>query len=308
MNSLHETLYEKMLLIRKSEQAIDKLFSQGVLRGTVHGCIGQEAIAAGVLSHVDPSFDFITGSHRSHGHYLSLSEDPKSLFCELMGKSNGAVKGRGGSQHIRYKNFFTNGITGGMVPVAVGLAYYQKINTNNGIAVSFFGDGAMNEGYVMEAFNLASIMKVPVLFVLENNGFAMSTSQSKTTAGSCEARVRSFDIEYTFIEANDAINIYRISEDIISRMRMARKPSFIEFKTHRFSGHSKSDKREYIDQELDLYWKMNDPLKKIGEAVGEAKASHIEALIERKISDAISEAIESPFPDPTEEYEGENEI
>ena len=305
MNSLQETLYEKMLLIRKSEQAIDKLFSQGVLRGTVHGCIGQEAIAAGVLSHVDPSFDFITGSHRSHGHYLSLSEDPKSLFCELMGKSNGAVKGRGGSQHIRYKNFFTNGITGGMVPVAVGLAYYQKINTNNGIAVSFFGDGAMNEGYVMEAFNLASIMKVPVLFVLENNGFAMSTSQSKTTAGSCEARVRSFDIEYTFIEANDVLNIYEISEEIISKIRVTRTPSFIEFKTHRFSGHSKSDKREYIDQELDIYWKMNDPLKKAKESIDLSKAAYIEAVIDRRIDDAISVAVESPFPDPIEEYEGE---
>jgi len=304
MNSLQESLYEKMLLIRKTEQAIDKLFSQGKLRGTVHGCIGQEAIATGVLSHINPSIDYITGNHRSHGHYLALSDDATSLIGELMGKKNGAVEGRGGSQHIRYKNFYTNGITGGMVPVAVGLAYSQKINTKSGIVVSFFGDGAMNEGYVMEAFNLAYIMKLPVLFVLENNGFAMSTSQSKTTAGSCEARVRSFDIEYNFIEANDVMNIYRISEEIINRIRETRKPSFIEFKTHRFSGHSKSDKREYIDQELDRYWKMNDPLKKAKETMDQSRAAYIEAVIDRRINDAILAAIESPFPDSKEEYEG----
>ena len=166
----------------------------------------------------------------------------------------------------------------------------------------------MNEGYVMEAFNLASIMKLPILFVLENNGFALSTNQSKTTAGSCEARVRSFDIEYSFIEANDVLNIYRVAEEIISRIRATQKPSFIEFKTHRFSGHSKSDKREYIDPELDRYWKMNDPLKKAKEKMDQSKAAYIEAVIDRRINDAILEAIESPFPDPMEEYEGESKV
>jgi len=304
MNNLNEILYEKMLLIRKTEQAIDKLFSQGLLRGTVHGCIGQEAIAVGVLSHIEPSIDFITGSHRSHGHYLALSDDPCRLIAELMGKKNGAVEGRGGSQHIRYKNFYTNGITGGMVPVGVGLAFSQKINTENGIVVSFFGDGAMNEGYVMEAFNFASIMKLPILFVLENNGFAMSTSQSLTTAGSCEARVRSFDIEYNFAEANDVMSVYRMSEIVINRVRATRNPSFIEFKTHRFSGHSKSDKREYIDQELDRYWEKNDPLKKLAETMDKSRVSYIEKTVDQRITEAISTANKSPFPDVAEEYEG----
>jgi len=305
MNELKESLFRKMLLIRKTEQAIDALFSMGLLRGTVHGCIGQESIAVGLLSHLDPKVDYITGNHRSHGHYLALCGEPEGLLGELMGKRIGAVEGRGGSQHIRYKNFFTNGITGGMVPIAVGLAFAQKKRGHGGIVVAFFGDGAMNEGYVMEAFNLASVLQLPILFALENNGFAMSTDQKTTTAGNFESRIKAFGIEYHFDQATNAIETYQKCGQLVEKVRRKGTPLFAEFQTHRFSGHSKSDPREYISEELDAYWRTNDPLARLGKEIDPGKKSQIELEVEKRIEDAKIRSMQSPFPNPENEYEGE---
>lgn len=288
-----EKLFEKMYLIRKVEEYVEDLFTKGLLRGTTHGYRGQEAIAVGVLEHIDCESDYITGNHRSHGHYLALNPDPYPFFAELMGKVTGLVQGKGASQHIAYKNFYTNGITGGMVPVATGLAFQLKKFTKDRICVSFFGDGAINEGYVMEALNLASVLELPILFILENNRYAMSTDFYYSNKGRTENRIKGFGIDYLYHKALDVIDIYNFSNEIISDIRIKRKPAFIEFETHRFSGHSKSDKREYIPNSLDEYWINNDPLVKLK---NELSGNTIE-FIENSVHSLILKSIEKAKSD-----------
>lgn len=293
---LKEKLYYRMQLIRETEIEIEKLFSKGVLRGTTHGSRGQEAVPSALLMHVDPEVDYICGGHRSHGHLLALSEDVKSLIAELMTKETGYVQGRGGSQHVQFKNFFCNGITGGMVPVAVGMGFALKRNSKEAISVVFFGDGAMNEGYVMEAFNLASIFKIPVLFVLENNSFAMSTATEYSNNVCFKDRVNGFGIDYTFLEAKNAMEIDKVSGAIIEKMRKDRIPHFIEFKTHRFSGHSKSDNRSYIPTELDNYWIENDPVKLILSSIDDQQIKKIDKKIKSEIEEAVKSALKDSYP------------
>ena len=291
-----QEMYFRMLLIRKTEEKIEDLFSKGLLRGTTHGAKGQEAVAVGLLSHIDCNFDYVTGSHRSHGHYLALNPDPYPLFAELMGKETGLVNGRGGSQHIIYKNFITNGITGGMVPIATGLAFSQKVKTNDGICVSLFGDGAMNEGYVMEALNLAAVYELPIIFALENNSYAMSTPFSYSCRGKIEDRIHGFGLDYHQIEAIDVEIVSNQCKDLIGFVRTNRKPKFIEFKTHRFSGHSKSDKREYVDLHLDEYWHKNDPLLRLENRLEEKMVKEIKQKVENMITNSVEKAMQDAYP------------
>ena len=292
----NQEMYFKMLLIRKTEEKIEELFSKGLLRGTTHGAKGQEAVAVGLLSHIDCNFDYITGSHRSHGHYLAINPDPYPLFAELMGKETGLVNGKGGSQHILYKNFITNGITGGMVPIATGLAFSQKVKTKDGICISLFGDGAMNEGYVMEALNLAAVLELPIVFALENNNYAMSTPFSYSCRGKIEDRIHGFGLDYHQIEAIDVETVSDKCKDLISIVRTTRKPIFIEFKTHRFSGHSESDKREYVDPCLDEYWHKNDPLLRIENKLDPKIVIETNQKVENMIKESVERAIEDAYP------------
>jgi len=283
-------MYRRMLMIRMSEERIEDLFVKGQLRGTTHGSRGQEAVAVGLLSHVDCMSDYITGSHRSHGHYLALNPYPYPFFAELMGKKTGLVEGRGGSQHIAYHNFITNGITGGMVPIAAGLAFMQKIKTKDRVCVSLFGDGATNEGYVMEAMNLASVYELPIIFAMENNNFAMSTPYSFSSKGNMEYRIKGFGIEYHKIVANDVEKVFDFCDELVTVVRKKRKPVFIEFETHRFSGHSKSDKREYIPDELDEYWRRNDPLKLLENKLESNDVQGTYEQVKSLIEDAVRKA------------------
>ena len=302
MMDLREIFYRKMLLIRRTEEKIEELFREGALRGTTHGYIGEEAIAVGVLQNVNPKKDFITGGHRSHGHLLALSDDCYALFAELMGKETGLVNGRGGSQHIKYENFYTNGITGGMLPVAVGMAFSLKLRSEENIVVSFFGDGAMNEGYVMESFNLSGAFQLPNLFVLENNSYAMSTKTKAVSSGEFAQRVKGFGIDYHFLKALDVMEVYEFSKEVISKIRKDRKPAFIEFETHRFSGHSKSDKREYMPQEVDAYWRENDPLLKAEKSLNQRTAENIKIEIEDAIKISLEKVSKDNYPNAEREY------
>lgn len=286
MYSLNE-IYEKLLLIRVTELKIENLFSLGLLRGTTHGCIGQEIVPVALSEHINIEYDFLTGGHRSHGYAITFSNSPKLLIGELMGKECGFEKGMGGSQHIHYKNFYTNGITGGMVPVCLGFAFSLKQSPNNFIAVAILGDGSMNEGYVMEAFNLAGVLSLPILFLLENNGYAMSTSNNYATSGKISERVKGFGLDYTYCKATDFYNVRKDLGRVVNFVRENRKPAFIEIDTHRFSGHSKSDKREYMSLDREKYWKDNDPLLKI--------ANELPINIENSIKIAIYQRIESEF-------------
>lgn len=288
--------YKKMYTIRQVEKTIEKYFERGVMRGTTHGYIGQEAIAVGILSNINMETDYVTSGHRCHGHYLALTDDIIGLAGEVMGKEIGVINGKGGSQHIKYKNFYTNGITGGMVPVAVGIGMSKKLKKENGLVISFLGDGAMNEGYVMEALNLSSVFSTPNIFILENNNYAMSTDTNKVTGGSFEKRVEGFGIDYKKIKALDVFQIEKTFKEVYKEVEKNKKPYFLEIETFRFCGHSKSDKKEYFDQEKYSFWLENDPLKKLQKEIKDVEKIHKE--IDKNIEELFEKALNSKKPDP----------
>ena len=278
-----EILY-RMMLIREMEHKIESLFSQGLLRGTTHCCIGQEAVPAAMSYLIDINRDYLCSGHRAHGLSMMMTMKPETLLGEIMGKTFGMAKGLGGSQHVYYKNYFTNGITGGMATIATGIAFALKQEKTDAISVVDFGDGAMNEGYVMEAFNLAAEMKLPVLYILENNGYAMSTPvETANPFVVFEDRVKGFGLLYTRVEASDFDNLYSALETAVKKVRENREPQFVEVLTHRFCGHSKSDKRAYIPQERDEYWHEHDCIKSVAKQLSEAEVKEVEESVAAEI-------------------------
>lgn len=278
-----EVLY-RMMLIREMEHKIESLFSQGLLRGTTHCCIGQEAVPAAMSYLIDISRDYLCSGHRAHGLSMMMTMKPETLLGEIMGKPYGMAKGLGGSQHVYYKNYFTNGITGGMATIATGIAFVLKQEKTNAISVVDFGDGAMNEGYVLEAFNLAAEMKLPVLYILENNGYAMSTPvETANPFVVFEDRVKGFGLPYTRVEASDFNNLFSVLETAVKRVRETREPQFVEVLTHRFCGHSKSDKRAYIPKERDDYWHEHDCIKNVAKQLSEAEVKEVEESVSTEI-------------------------
>lgn len=282
-----EVLY-RMMLIRDMEHKIESLFSQGMLRGTTHCCIGQEAVPVALSYLIDINRDYLCGGHRAHGLSMMMTMNPETLLGEIMGKTFGMAKGLGGSQHVYYKNYFTNGITGGMATIATGIAFTLKQEKTDTISVVDFGDGAMNEGYVMEAFNLAAEMKLPVLYILENNGYAMSTPvETANPFKVFEDRVKGFALPYSRVEASDFDNLYNILETAVKNVRETREPQFVEVLTHRFCGHSKSDKRAYIPKERDDYWYEHDCIRSVAQQLTETDV--------KKITERVSAEIERVY-------------
>lgn len=278
-----EVLY-RMMLIREMEHKIESLFSQGLLRGTTHCCIGQEAVPAAMSYLIDINRDYLCSGHRAHGLSMMMTMKPETLLGEIMGKPFGMAKGLGGSQHVYYKNYFTNGITGGMATIATGIAFALKQEKTDAISVVDFGDGAMNEGYVMESFNLAAEMKLPVLYILENNGYAMSTPvETANPFVVFEDRVKGFALPYTRVEASGFDNLYSVFETAVKKVRETREPQFVEVLTHRFCGHSKSDKRAYIPKERDDYWYEHDSIKSVAKQLSEAEVKEVEESVAAEI-------------------------
>ena len=278
-----EVLY-RMMLIREMEHKIESLFSLGLLRGTTHCCIGQEAVPAAICYLIDINRDYLCSGHRAHGLSMMMTMKPETLLGEIMGKPYGMAKGLGGSQHVYYKNYFTNGITGGMATIATGIAFALKQEKTDAISVVDFGDGAMNEGYVLEAFNLAAEMKLPVLYILENNGYAMSTPvETANPFVVFEDRVKGFGLPYTRVEASDFDNLYSVLETAVKKVRETREPQFVEVLTHRFCGHSKSDKRAYIPKERDDYWHEHDSIKSVAKQLSEEDVKEVEESVAKEI-------------------------
>jgi len=260
-NDMHLRLkmYEQMYLIRLFEEKMEELFKKGALFGTIHSCAGQEAVAVGIINSLSQT-DLIIGNHRSHGHYLAYTNDVEGLMAELMGKATGVVGGRGGSQHIHKNNFYSNGVQGGMVPVATGMALAEKIKKSGNIVVCFIGDGTLGQGVVYESMNIASLWQLPILYVVENNYYAMSTRICDAVAGLPVNRGRAFDIESSELTSNDSDIIYNGSEDIVKKVREKCTPYFWVINTYRLSGHSKSDDRCYRTKEEEMKWAELDPL------------------------------------------------
>jgi TPP-dependent pyruvate/acetoin dehydrogenase alpha subunit len=284
-----QQILKTMCIIRCFEKKLDECFAKGLLRGTMHGAVGQELSAAILMRNIKKEEDYVFATHRCHGYFLAYSEDPFLLAGEMMGKKSGPVMGAGGSQHIRYRNFFTNGITGGMAPIAVGVALRQK-RKGRGITVSVLGDGGFNEGYVQEAFNLAAIYSVPVLFVLENNRYAMSTPSAQYTAGTIKERVYSYGIEYHLLDTNDMEKFNKSIKSHIRTVRQKSVPVFLEIPTFRLCGHSKNDTCAYMDQEERQYHEKNDPLKLALEQQSPLKAQELMDYAQKIVDEAFRKA------------------
>jgi TPP-dependent pyruvate/acetoin dehydrogenase alpha subunit len=276
----------KMLLIRKMEQKIESLFSQGLLRGTTHCCIGEEGVPAVLSDLIDIEKDYLCSGHRAHGLSMMMTGRPETLLGEIMGKKFGMAKGLGGSQHVYYKNYFTNGITGGMTPVTAGIGFALKQENTDAIAVVVFGDGAMNEGYVLESFNLIRSMELPVLIILENNGYAMSTPiESVNPYITFETRVRGFDLPYSQVSASDFDNLYSTISLAVNKVRTTRQPQFVEVLNHRFCGHSKSDKRAYIPKSRDTFWHEHDTIKDVSKDMSQSEIDDINTQVDELVEE-----------------------
>jgi acetoin:2,6-dichlorophenolindophenol oxidoreductase subunit alpha len=249
-------LYRVMSLIRKTDEALLDLFSKNDLSGTTHTSIGQEATAVGIVKSLDLSKDAIWSSHRCHGHFLAYSENVNALIAEIMGKKSGVSGGRGGSQHLCYKRFYSSGVQGGLAPLAVGTAH--AIKNEGAIAVVFLGDGTMGEGAVYESLNLASLWNVPILFVVEDNGIAQTTPVEKGVAGSILDRARPFNIQTFSCYGTRVLDYQFEGSKAIDYVRSSQRPAWLYTRTIRLGPHSKGD--DTRDPEfIKSLWK-EDPL------------------------------------------------
>jgi 2-oxoisovalerate dehydrogenase E1 component len=235
-----QSILYKALLSRQVEERLLELFSQGKLFGTVHTCIGQEFSGAVLTEFLEPG-DSIFSNHRCHGHFLSFTQDVPGLMAEIMGKQTGVCGGRGGSQHLCKDGFYSNGIQGGIVPVSAGLALARKFNGDNKISVVFIGDGTLGEGAIYEAFNIASKWELPLLVVLENNGYAQSTNQQETLAGDICARAAAFGIHTAKGDTWNWEELYATADKLVNFVRQESKPAFLQIDTFRLKAHSKGD-------------------------------------------------------------------
>lgn len=285
-----EHLYEKMRLIREFETAVLDMFGRGELRGTTHTCIGQEANAVGVISHLRKT-DFVVSNHRSHGHYLALTEDADGLMAELMGKKSGPSSGLGGSQHILTSNFLSNGILGGTTPIAAGLAMAAKLDDSDDIVMACVGDGTFGEGVVYETLNMSSLWDLPLLFLVENNLYAQSTSVETNMAGTIADRFRAFGIDTTEVSTTDVRVLYEAGKEVVDFVRTSRRPHALIINTYRLAPHSKGD--DFRDPaEIESYARL-DPLSVIE---AELESDVIESTT-RSTQAVIKQAIEKAHAD-----------
>jgi pyruvate dehydrogenase E1 component alpha subunit len=299
-----EEMYEKMLLTRNFEEKVAYFFSMGMVHGTTHLYVGEEATATGVCCALEPR-DVMASTHRGHGQCISKGIDLNRMMAEFLGKEAGYCKGKGGSMHIADiggGNLGANGVVGGGIPLAVGAGLTTQMKGIDRIVVCFFGDGASNEGSFHESLNLASIWKLPVLFVCEDNKYGMSMSSKRSMAiNDIATRAASYGMKGKTIDGNDVIGVY---EETKKAREYVRKngPMLLVCDTYRYLGHSKSDANKYRTKEEIESWKQKDPIKRMRAylieknlfAAGELDA--IEARAKQKIEDAVTFAQNSPYP------------
>lgn len=300
----------EMWTIRRFEEAVEELFSRGLLHGTMHLSIGQEAVAEGVCAALEEG-DLITSTHRGHGHALAHGADPEKMFAELLMKETGYCRGRGGSMHIAdvaAGNLGANGIVAGSMTIAAGAALSQKLQRTNRVVVCFFGDGAANEGAFHEALNLAGIWNLPVVFVCENNQYGMSMAVDKATAGgSVVARAAGYGMPGERIDGNDLVEVFTTTLAAVLRARAGEGPTLVEAITYRYRGHSKSDRNLYRSKEEIEEWRtIRDPLDRFERHCldeGLCDEAAIEAAREearKRIRRAVEAAFQAPDADPSD--------
>ena len=295
----------KMVLIRKFEEGAEESYMRGLIHGTMHLSIGQEASAVASCMALSNE-DKITSTHRGHGHCIAKGADVGKMFAEFFGKETGYCRGRGGSMHIadvEKGNLGANGIVGGGLPIAVGAALSAKRLGTGEVTVCFFGDGANNEGAFHEALNMAAIWKLPVVFVCENNQYGMSTSIERSTAVKHVAeRASAYDMPGVTVDGNDFSAITEAVDNAVARARAGNGPSLVENLTYRWRGHSKSDRNRYRTREEIAEWQACDPVRRMAAMLvdhgilSENEVASIEVNAEKIIEDAIAFAKNSPAP------------
>jgi TPP-dependent pyruvate/acetoin dehydrogenase alpha subunit len=276
----------KMTLIRKFEEKVQELFYKGMLSGTTHLYIGQEANAVAISAYLC-SEDVVVSNHRSHGHYLARTDDVEGLMAELLGLSSGVCGGKGGSQHICKDNFFSNGILGGMAPFSAGYSLKLKADNSGKVVVAFIGDGTWGEGVVYETLNIASLWRLPLFIVAENNFYAQSTPIALAMAGDIGGRAKAFGIPFACVESTDVEEIYEAAQEPFNHVRSGNGPFILQINTYRLVPHSKGDEirsKEEVDEK-----RRYDPLtihgrrfsKQVCQTVLEECLQRIEDTIER---------------------------
>lgn len=285
--------YERMALIRAVEERLLGLFSEGKLFGTTHTCIGQETCAYAVVDALDRARDLIFSNHRCHGHYVMYSDDAEGLLAEIMGRATGVCGGRGGSQHLCHRGFFSNGVQGGIVPVAAGMALAEKMKGSGAVTVVFLGDGTLGEGAVYEALNLASLWELPVLFVVEHNQYAQSTPTATTIAGDVLARAEAFGIAADRRPARDPVALKAHMRGVVDGIRRGGRPFFQVLDTFRLAAHSKGDDDRHPD--LIANARREDPLAHLRAALDDERAAAIDAAVQARVARAVEAAEAAPF-------------
>lgn len=306
-------LYRQMCLCRRFEEAAAKAYSQGKIAGFLHLYIGQEAVAVGALSAIEDT-DYIVSTYREHAHYLARTGDARGAMAELYGKATGCSGGRGGSMHLfdaRHRFLGGWAIVGGHVPIAAGVAFASKYRNESDVTLCFFGDGTANQGAFHEGLALASVWKLPVVFICENNQYAMGTPLYRTlSVGDVAVRARGYPMEAEIVNGDDVLEMREVVLHAAARARKEHLPIFIEAKTYRFRGHSVADPAKYRTKEEVQKWMERDPIQILGQRIrtlGIGNAEQLQALDEEtkaQVQDAVQFAEESPFPEPAtvEEY------
>ncbi len=286
-------LYKTMLTIRRFEERALVEFSTGKLFGTTHAYIGQEADAAAIFSLARPN-DIVWSNHRCHGHFLAYGGDPYRLAAELMGKSTGLVGGRGGSQHIQWRNFYSNGIQGGFTPIAAGMALAEKTKNTGSIVLAFIGDGTLGEGALYESLNLAALWQLPVVYILENNQVAQTTPVEMAIAGSISARFKAFGIETWEAASSDVLTLQPVAREALDTARNG-LPAALILNTNRFSAHSKGDDTRPRELVAKLRAE-SDPLAIHAPRLSAVELAQAESEITALIEDAFTRAENDSFP------------
>ncbi|MDZ4666910.1 MAG: pyruvate dehydrogenase (acetyl-transferring) E1 component subunit alpha [bacterium] len=303
--------YEQMMLMRRFEEKAAQLYGQQKIKGFCHLYIGQEAVVAGTMSALKKEDRIIT-AYRDHAHALACGIPAKEVMAELYGKVTGCSKGKGGSMHMFSKEhhfFGGHGIVGGQIPLGAGIAFADKYRGGNQVTVCYFGDGAARQGALHETFNMAMLWKLPVIFVIENNGYAMGTSVGRTTNVRDLHKIgESYEMPSASVDGMKAEDVHKAISEAAERGRKGEGPTLLEIRTYRYRGHSMSDPAKYRTKEEVESYKMQDPIEQVKSTLlkkkyaVEADLEKIEEKIVEIVADAVAFSENSPYPDASDLY------
>jgi pyruvate dehydrogenase E1 component alpha subunit len=303
--------YEMMLLLRRFEEKAGQLYGQQKIRGFCHLYIGQEAVIAGTMSATKADDSLIT-AYRDHAHPIAKGMSPNAAMAELFGKATGCSKGKGGSMHFfdkKNKFFGGHGIVGAQIPLGAGIAFAEQYLGTDNVNICYMGDGAVRQGALNETFNMAMLWKIPVIFVCENNGYAMGTSVARTSNTTDIYKLGlGYEMPCMPVDGMDPVAVHNAMDEAVQRARKGEGPTFLEIRTYRFKGHSMSDPQKYRTKEEVEEYKSKDPIEIVKNKIAEEKWAddawfeEIAAKVKAQVEEAVKFAEESPFPEPEELY------